>query len=62
MGSYGFSHASLTPSSRYKFAREVNKLINEYNLDGIDIDWEYPANKAAGITAREEDKENFTLY
>ncbi len=60
-GADGFSDASLTPSSRYKFAREVNKLINEYNLDGIDIDWEYPANKAAGITAREEDKENFTL-
>ncbi|MGL5329940.1 MAG: peroxiredoxin [Peptostreptococcaceae bacterium] len=60
-GADGFSDAALTPSSRYKFAREVNKLMQEYNLDGIDIDWEYPGNKAAGITARPEDKENFTL-
>ena len=60
-GADGFSDASLTPKSRYAFANEVNKLIKDYQLDGIDIDWEYPANKAAGITARPEDKQNFTL-
>ncbi|MGL4913923.1 MAG: peroxiredoxin [Romboutsia sp.] len=60
-GADGFSDASLTPSSRYNFARQVNKLINQYKLDGIDIDWEYPGNKGAGIKARPEDKENFTL-
>ncbi|GAA0861910.1 hypothetical protein GCM10008917_05160 [Paraclostridium tenue] len=60
-GQDGFSDASLTPTSRYKFAREVNALINQYDLDGIDIDWEYPANSAAGIKSRPEDKENFTL-
>lgn len=60
-GADGFSDAALTPTSRYNFAREVNKLIKEYNLDGVDIDWEYPSNKAAGITARPEDKENFPL-
>ena len=60
-GADGFSDAALTPKSRYDFAREVLKLINKYDLDGIDIDWEYPATSASGITAREEDKENFTL-
>ena len=60
-GQDGFSDASLTPTSRYKFAREVNALINQYDLDGIDIDWEYPANSAAGIKSIPEDKENFTL-
>lgn len=60
-GQDGFSDASLTPTSRYNFAREVNALINQYDLDGIDIDWEYPANSAAGIKSRPEDKENFTL-
>lgn len=60
-GADGFSDAALTPTSRYSFAKEVNKLIKEYKLDGVDIDWEYPANRAAGITARPEDKENFTL-
>ncbi|MGL5694616.1 MAG: peroxiredoxin, partial [Peptostreptococcaceae bacterium] len=60
-GADGFSDAALTPASRYNFARQVNKLIKDYNLDGVDLDWEYPANKAAGIKARPEDKENLTL-
>ena len=60
-GQDGFSDAAQTPSSRYNFAREINALIKQYNLDGIDIDWEYPANSAAGIKSRPEDKENFTL-
>lgn len=60
-GADGFSDAALTPTSRYNFAREVNKLIREYRLDGIDIDWEYPGTSAAGIKYRPEDKENFTL-
>ncbi|MGL5348384.1 MAG: peroxiredoxin [Peptostreptococcaceae bacterium] len=60
-GADGFSDAALTPASRYNFAREVNKLINQYGLDGVDIDWEYPGTSAAGIKFRPEDKENFTL-
>ena len=60
-GADGFSDAALTPSSRYNFARNVNQLINDYDLDGIDIDWEYPASGASGIKSRPEDKENFTL-
>jgi GH18 family chitinase/alkyl hydroperoxide reductase subunit AhpC len=60
-GAEGFSDASLTPSSRYNFARNVKQLITDYNLDGIDIDWEYPASSAAGIKARPQDRENFTL-
>lgn len=60
-GAEGFSDAALTPASRYNFARQVNKLINQYKLDGVDIDWEYPAVSAAGIKSRPEDRENFTL-
>ncbi|WP_331681687.1 peroxiredoxin [Romboutsia sp.] len=60
-GADGFSDAALTPASRYNFARQVNKLIKQYNLDGVDIDWEYPGVSAAGIKSRPEDKENFTL-
>ncbi|MEG1311718.1 MAG: glycoside hydrolase family 18 protein [Romboutsia sp.] len=60
-GADGFSDAALTPASRYSFAREAQKLIKEYGLDGIDIDWEYPSSSASGIQSRPEDKENFTL-
>ena len=48
-GADGFSDAALTPTSRYNFARNVNQLVSDYDLDGIDIDWEYPGNGASGI-------------
>ena len=57
----GFSDAALTPTSRYNFARQVKQLMDQYKIDGIDIDWEYPGSSAAGIKSRPEDKENFTL-
>ena len=60
-GADGFSDAALTPTSRYNFARNVNQLVSDYDLDGIDIDWEYPGNGASGIKSRPEDRENFTL-
>ncbi len=60
-GTDGFSDAAKTPTSRYNFAREANKLVNQYGLDGIDIDWEYPGSSAAGIKSSPQDKENFTL-
>ena len=60
-GQEGFSDAAATPASRYNFARQANALIKQYDLDGIDIDWEYPGTSGAGIKSRPEDKENFTL-
>lgn len=60
--SENFSDAVLTDSSRVKFARSAVNIIREYNLDGVDIDWEYPgmAGEEDNIF-RKEDKENFTL-
>ena len=60
-GAEGFSDAASTPRSRYDFARNVNELINDYGLDGIDLDWEYPGSSAAGIKSSPQDRENFTL-
>lgn len=61
-GAEGFSDAALTPTSRYNFARQVNQMINEYALDGIDIDWEYPGSSASGITSRPQDRETLHSY
>ncbi len=60
-GAEGFSDAALTPTSRYNFAREARRWVNEYELDGIDLDWEYPGSSVAGIISRPQDTENFTL-
>lgn len=60
-GADGFSDAALTPTSRYNFAREAKRWVDQYGLDGVDIDWEYPGSSAAGIKSRPTDRENFTL-
>ncbi|MGL6039895.1 MAG: glycoside hydrolase family 18 protein, partial [Deefgea sp.] len=57
----GFSDAALTPESREKLARSTLAFIQKYQFDGVDLDWEYPSNDMAGIKARVEDKQNFTL-
>ena len=57
----GFSDAAQTDSSRHEFADSVARLLREYSLDGIDLDWEYPGQGVAGIKFRPEDKHNFTL-
>jgi chitinase len=56
-----FSDAVLTDTSRKAFAASAVAIIRQYNLDGVDIDWEYPAQTGAGNKFRPEDKENYTL-
>ncbi|WP_420604035.1 glycoside hydrolase family 18 protein [Flagellimonas sp.] len=60
-GADGFSDMSHTAENREKFVKSVVAFNKEYQLDGLDIDWEYPAIPAAGTGARPEDKQNFTL-
>jgi chitinase len=59
--SENFSDAVLTPSSRKKFAQSNVTIVEEHNLDGVDIDWEYPGMKGEDNVFRPVDKENFTL-
>lgn len=60
-GADGFSDMAHTEENRQKFVRSAIAFIEEYQLDGLDIDWEYPGIPAAGTKHRIEDKENFTL-
>jgi chitinase len=59
-GADGFSDMALTLESRQKFVQSAKAFIEDYQLDGLDIDWEYPSISGAGTMARDEDKENFT--
>jgi len=59
-GADGFSDMASTPENREQFIQSTIDFIQRYDLDGVDIDWEYPAIPAAGTGARPEDKENFT--
>lgn len=60
-GAGGFSHMAMTEQGRRDFAVSCKKLVGEYDLDGIDIDWEYPCSNQAGIDSDPGDRENFTL-
>ena len=61
LGSGNFSDAALTGQSRAQFIDSVIAFIRQYRLDGLDIDWEYPAQTGAGNRFRPEDKRNYTL-
>jgi chitinase len=59
--SKNFSDAVLSDTSRAAFAASAVALIRQYNLDGIDIDWEYPAMQGDSNVYRAVDKQNYTL-
>ncbi len=56
-----FSDAALTESSREIFAESIVELIKRHDLDGVDLDWEYPGQRAEDNVYRPVDKVNFTL-
>lgn len=59
-GADGFSDASLD-GNRYLFTESIINMVKELDLDGVDIDWEYPAFHAWNTQkARPEDTKNFT--
>lgn len=61
LGSGNFSDMALTRESRHRFIESAVKYIDRHQLDGVDIDWEYPAQVGAGNHFRPEDKRNYTL-
>ncbi|SQC02950.1 glycosyl hydrolase, family 18 [Clostridium tetanomorphum] len=48
--SAGFHNVAKTTENRKTFSDSVVEFIREWNLDGADIDWEYPAFKREGDT------------
>lgn len=59
-GSGNFSEMAQDPQLRKSFALSCKKAVDDYGLDGIDIDWEYPTSSEAGISSSPEDTKNFT--
>ena len=56
-----FSDAASTAARREKFAASCVDFVVEQELDGVDLDWEYPVSGGApGMVHRPADKQNFT--
>ena len=56
-----FSEMAADEKHRQKFCKNCLSAVQQYGLDGIDIDWEYPTSNAAGISCSPNDTQNFTL-
>lgn len=57
-----FSDAASTAARRETFAQSCLDLILAHDLDGVDLDWEYPVSGGtSGVIHRPQDKQNFTL-
>jgi chitinase len=50
----------LTGESRQKFVESAVDFVRRHDLDGFDVDWEYPGLPGYGNVNRPEDKKNFT--
>ena len=62
-GAKGFSNMASTPASRHKFALSCLAMMNEFDLAGIDLDWEFPCMDGwgNGLENYPSDRENYTL-
>ena len=61
-GSGRFSEMVTDTACRHAFVASCKKVVEEYGIDGIDLDWEYPSSGVAGISSAPTDIENFTLW
>lgn len=59
-GAFGFSIMANDSEFRKIFIDSLIDLIDEYELDGVDLDWEFPTRDFGGDFA-EYDRENFTI-
>ncbi|RQG93554.1 glycosyl hydrolase family 18 protein [Natrarchaeobius chitinivorans] len=57
----GFPQTAADAESRERFASDCVDLMREHDIDGIDIDWEYPGPFGPdGLVSYDDDPENFT--
>ncbi|KAA6348939.1 Chitinase A1 [termite gut metagenome] len=60
-GSGRFSEMAGNETNRKAFAADCKRVVDEFGLDGVDLDWEYPTSDMAGISSSPDDTKNFTL-
>ncbi|KAL1940051.1 hypothetical protein VTO73DRAFT_9386 [Trametes versicolor] len=61
-GSTYFSQAMSSSANRTTFVNACVSAVNTYNLDGIDIDWEYPNESGAGNPHSSSDAANLLSF
>jgi len=57
----GFSMMARDPAKRTEFCKACKEHIDTYDLDGIDLDWEYPGGGPSSNGQSSADPKNFVL-
>ena len=60
-GAGNFSEMAADANHRKNFCKNCLEAVKKHNLDGIDLDWEYPTSSSAGISSSPNDTKNFNL-
>jgi len=60
-GAGNFSEMAADETHRKNFSKNCLAAVEQYNLDGIDLDWEYPTSSSGGISSSPNDTKNFNL-
>lgn len=61
-GSAHFSRAVRSSAGRSKLCQSILSAYSRFDLDGIDIDWEYPNGTGAGNEKSPSDSANFLKF
>ncbi|KII91199.1 glycoside hydrolase family 18 protein [Plicaturopsis crispa FD-325 SS-3] len=61
-GSTYFSATMSSSANRTTFINALASAVSTYNLDGIDIDWEYPNSSGAGNAYSSKDSANLLTF
>lgn len=56
-----FSDAVLSEEANKEFSQSAVDIVAKHNLDGVDIDWEYPGMIGDSNVYRPEDRKNYTI-
>lgn len=56
-GSAKYSAVAADPERRKVFIQDIIDFMKKYGFDGLDVDWEYPAQRGG----KPEDKRNFSI-
>ncbi|MDE6633419.1 MAG: hypothetical protein K2K23_10510 [Muribaculaceae bacterium] len=55
----GFCEMTADKKKRKAYVKNVYDVIRAYNLDGVDLDWEFPTTEGGGHTASPQDDRNY---
>ena len=57
----GFCEMTADKKKRKAYVKSVKKAVEEYGLDGVDLDWEFPTTPNGGHTASPDDDKNYAI-